>query len=149
MTADTFDLSSYLSAHEKASERLRNRYGVLLVVCSALALFLVRIHSFESFPSELEYIDTQTESLNTTAGEIKAMEGLRERSREKALGEIIGELQSQYRGDLAATYCAVVDRGGSDSCPKEVDAVALLEIGLFCGDQPFPSVRGRPVCPSL
>jgi hypothetical protein len=28
-------------------------------------------------------------------------------------------------------------------------SVTLLEIGLFCGDQQFPSVRGRSVCPSL
>ena len=28
-------------------------------------------------------------------------------------------------------------------------SVTLLEIGLFCGDHPFPSVRGRPVCSSL
>jgi hypothetical protein len=27
-------------------------------------------------------------------------------------------------------------------------SATLLEIGLFCGDQPFPSIRGRPVCPS-
>ena len=27
-------------------------------------------------------------------------------------------------------------------------SVTLLENGLFCGDQPFPSIRGRPVCPS-
>jgi hypothetical protein len=26
-------------------------------------------------------------------------------------------------------------------------AVTLLEIGLFCGEQVFPSVRGRSVCP--
>lgn len=27
-------------------------------------------------------------------------------------------------------------------------SVILVEIGLFCGDQPVPSVRGRPVCPA-
>jgi hypothetical protein len=27
-------------------------------------------------------------------------------------------------------------------------SVTLLEIGLLCGDSPFPSVRGQPVCPS-
>jgi len=28
-------------------------------------------------------------------------------------------------------------------------STTLLEIGLFCGDQPFPSVRGRSVCSGL
>ena len=27
-------------------------------------------------------------------------------------------------------------------------SATLLEIGLYCGDQPLPSVRGRLVCPS-
>jgi len=27
-------------------------------------------------------------------------------------------------------------------------SVTLLEIGLFCGDQAFPSIRGRPTCHS-
>jgi hypothetical protein len=27
-------------------------------------------------------------------------------------------------------------------------SVTLLEVGLFCGDQAFPSIRGRPACPS-
>ena len=27
-------------------------------------------------------------------------------------------------------------------------SATLLEIGLYCGDQPLPSIRGRPVCPS-
>jgi hypothetical protein len=27
-------------------------------------------------------------------------------------------------------------------------SATLLEIGLFCGEQSFPSVRGRSVCPS-
>ena len=27
-------------------------------------------------------------------------------------------------------------------------SATLLEIGLYCGDQPLPSVRGRPVCPN-
>ena len=27
-------------------------------------------------------------------------------------------------------------------------SAALLEIGLYCGDQPLPSIRGHPVCPS-
>ena len=120
MTVETFDLSSYLSAHEKASDRLRNRYGVLILVCGTLALFILRIHSFDSFPSELEYIDSQTESLNTTSGELKAYEYLRERTPEKAFGEVIQEQRSAYSADLAATFCAVVDRRGSDSRPQEV-----------------------------